>query len=194
MAHELSRVVDALPGVDHGDVETRVAGDPWEEDTMKTVASPIPFAGSQLGEARHVCAFFHNPDEEYRVLLPFITEGFACGDRSFHVVDPTLREAHLRRLASAGIDVAVAAPSGQLTLHDWYDAHLRQGHFDQHGMIAYLEAQLQDGPRQGFRLSRAIGHMEWALEDRAGCRGLSGVRGPAELHLAPVQRPHHLRV
>lgn len=81
MAHELSRVVDALPGVDHGDVETRVAGDPWEEDTMKTVAAPISLAGSQLGAARHVCAFFHNPDEEYRVLLSFIKEGFACGDR-----------------------------------------------------------------------------------------------------------------
>jgi hypothetical protein len=75
-------------------------------------------------------------------------------------------------LASAGIAVAVAAPSGQFTLHDWYDAHLRQGHFDQHGMIAYLEEQLKDGPRQGFRLSRAIGHMGWALEDRPGVEDL----------------------
>jgi hypothetical protein len=72
MEHEFSRVVDALPGVDHGYVEARVAGDPWEEYTMKTVAAPIPFAGSRLGEARHVCAFFHNPDEEYRILLPFM--------------------------------------------------------------------------------------------------------------------------
>jgi hypothetical protein len=61
--HERSRVVDALPGVNHGDVETRVAGEPWEEDTMKTVAAPISLAGSQLGAARHVCAFFHNPDD-----------------------------------------------------------------------------------------------------------------------------------
>ena len=33
---------------------------------------PIRFAGSVLGAQRHVCAFFHSPDEEYRVLLPFI--------------------------------------------------------------------------------------------------------------------------
>ena len=103
MAHELSRVVDALPGVDPGYVETRVAGDPWEEYTMKTVAAPVSLAGSQLSAARHVCAFFHNPDEEYRVLLPFIQEGFTCGDRAFHVVDPTLQGEHLRRLESAGI-------------------------------------------------------------------------------------------
>ena len=37
---------------------------------------PIRFAGSVLGAQRHVCAFFHNPDEEYRVLLPFIKDGF----------------------------------------------------------------------------------------------------------------------
>ncbi len=26
---------------------------------------PIRFAGSMLGAQRHVCAFFHNPDEEW---------------------------------------------------------------------------------------------------------------------------------
>ena len=100
---------------------------------MKTAAASISLAGSQLGAARHVCAFFHNPDKEYRILLPFSTEGFTCGDRAFPVVNPTLRETHLQRLASAGIAVAVAAPSGQFTLHDWYEAHLRQGHFDHTG-------------------------------------------------------------
>jgi hypothetical protein len=42
---------------------------------MNKVTAPIPFAGSQLGETRHVCAFFNNADEEYRVLLPFIKDG-----------------------------------------------------------------------------------------------------------------------
>jgi hypothetical protein len=48
---------------------------------MKTAAPPIHLAGSRLSEPRHVCAFFHRADEEYRVLLPFIKEGFECGDR-----------------------------------------------------------------------------------------------------------------
>jgi hypothetical protein len=39
---------------------------------MKKIAAPIPFAGSQIDQTRHVCAFFNSPDEEYRVLLPFI--------------------------------------------------------------------------------------------------------------------------
>ena len=40
------------------------------------------------------------------MLLPFIRDGFASGDRAFPVVDPSLREDHLRRLRSAGIDGA----------------------------------------------------------------------------------------
>ena len=48
----------------------------------------IRFAGSVLGAQRHVCAFFHSPDEEYRVLLPFIKEGFERGEKAFHIVDP----------------------------------------------------------------------------------------------------------
>jgi hypothetical protein len=35
---------------------------------MNTVAAPIPFAGSQLGKLRRVCAFFNSEDEECRVL------------------------------------------------------------------------------------------------------------------------------
>ena len=42
---------------------------------MKKTVAPISFAGSQLGETRHVCAFFNSDDEAYRVLLPFIKAG-----------------------------------------------------------------------------------------------------------------------
>src|SRR3982074_2014778 len=80
---------------------------------------PIRFAGSVLGAQRHVCAFFHRPDEEYRVLLPFIKEGFERGEKAFHIVDPKLRAEHGLRLASAGIDVEAAEKSGQFELRNW---------------------------------------------------------------------------
>ena len=66
---------------------------------------PIRLGGSVLGPQFHICAFFHSHEEEYRVLLPFIQEGFARGEKVFHIVDPARRDDHLRRLASAGIDV-----------------------------------------------------------------------------------------
>jgi hypothetical protein len=104
--------------------------------TSSESEQPIRFAGSGLGALRHVCAFFHNPDEEYRVLLPFIKEGFERGEKAFHIVDPQLREEHLKRLRSAGIDVAAEEQSRHLELRNWAETYLREGHFDQDGMLA----------------------------------------------------------
>jgi hypothetical protein len=129
---------------------------------------PVRFAGSVLGAKRHVCAFFNNPEEEYRVLLPFIKEGFERGEKAFHIVDPKLRVEHALRLASAGIDVEAAEKSGQFELRNWADAYLRDGHFDQDRMLALIQEVLDDGVRRGFALTRLVAHMEWALEDRPG--------------------------
>jgi hypothetical protein len=129
---------------------------------------PIRFAGSILDARRHVCAFFHSADEEYRVLLPYIKDGFDRGDKAFHIVDPKLRAEHQRRLESVGIDVASTEKSGQFELRNWEDAYLRDGHFDQERMLALIEEILISGRQQGFPLTRLVAHMEWALEDRPG--------------------------
>ena len=129
---------------------------------------PIRFAGSMLGAQRHVCAFFHSPDEEYRVLLPFIKEGFGRGEKAFHIVDPKLRTEHVQRLVSAGIEVEAAETSGQLELRNWADAYLRDGHFNQDRMLALIEEVLDGGIEEGFALTRLVVHMEWAREDRPG--------------------------
>jgi hypothetical protein len=115
-----------------------------------------------------VCAFFHSPDEEYRVLLPFMTEGIELNQRAFHIVDPSMREDHIRRLEAGGIDVAAAVRRGQLEVRVWQDAYLRGGHFDQDAMLALIEAVLNEGPSRGYSLTRLVAHMEWALEDRPG--------------------------
>src|SRR5438132_6001758 len=142
--------------------------DPANDRVKSQSSQTIPFAGSLLDERRHVCAFFHSPDEEYRVLLPFIKDGFARGEKAFHIVDPKLREAHRRRLESADIDVAAAETNGQFELCNWADAYLRDGHFDQNRMLALIQEVLEGGRQQGFPLTRLVAHMEWALEDRPG--------------------------
>lgn len=129
---------------------------------------PVHLAGSALDRARHVCAFFHTRDEEYRVLMPFIREGFDYGDRAFHIVDPSHRPDHLGRLREAGIDTAAAETSGQLTVLPWEEAYLRGGHFDQNAMLALIEEVLAGGKELGFPLTRLVANMEWALEDRPG--------------------------
>ena len=138
------------------------------EDMTGQSDQPIRFAGSVLSAKRHVCAFFRSPDEWYRVLLPFIKDGFDRGERAFHIVDPGLREEHLRRLMSADIDAAAAESSGRFELRNWEDAYLRDGHFDQNRMLALIQEVLEGGRLQGYSLTRLIAHMEWALEDLPG--------------------------
>jgi MEDS: MEthanogen/methylotroph, DcmR Sensory domain len=134
---------------------------------MKTTVKPIPFAGSQLGETRHVCAFFNGNDEAYRVLLPFIKGGFECGDKAVHVVNPDQHQVHLQRLAGAGIDAAAAQKAGQLELKTNTEAYLRDGRFDQDRMLAAFEQIASGNARGGFPLSRIVCHMDWAADDQS---------------------------
>lgn len=141
---------------------------------MMTAGLPMPIrrdvhlAGASLQNSRHVCAFFHTPDEEYEVLLPFIKEGIDAGEKAFHIVDPALRSEHFRRLEQEGIDTTACGNKGQLEVWNWEQAYLRGGHFDQNAMLALIEEVLQSGASQGFSLTRLLAHMEWALEDRPG--------------------------
>jgi len=43
--------------------------------------------------------FSNSDEEEYRVLLPFIKDGFERGDKAIHVVSPDQHRDHLQRLA-----------------------------------------------------------------------------------------------
>lgn len=129
---------------------------------------PVTLAGRSMGPIRHICAFFHNKDEEYRVLRDFIAEGIARGDKAFHVIDPRRRAAHMRFLREAGIDPDGAEANGQLEIRGWEAAYLRDGRFQQERMLALIEEVLQRGRAQGHALTRLVANMEWALEDRPG--------------------------
>lgn len=131
---------------------------------MKKITAPIPFAGSQLGETRHVCAFFNNADEEYRILLPFIKDGFACGHKAVHVVNPDQREEHMQRLTAAGIDLAAVQASGQLDLRINQEVYLPDGRFDADRMLAAFE-QLASGNCDGYPLSRICCRMDWSARE-----------------------------
>src|SRR5271157_4849685 len=112
---------------------------------MQGIECPVHVANGVLGKQCHICAFFNGFDEQHRVLRSFIKEGFERGERAFHIVDPELREDHLKRLAEAGIDVQKGMDSGQLEVLPWQDAYLREGKFDQNAMLALMEEVLRSG-------------------------------------------------
>jgi DcmR-like sensory protein len=133
---------------------------------------PVRLAGSLLNGRRHVCAFFNSREEEYRVLLPFIKDGFDCGDKAVHLVGSARRDDHLTRLRSAGIDTVGAQQTCQFELRDWAETYFEGGYFDPDKWLALLEGELTQLPERGFPVTRIVAHMEWALEDHVGVERL----------------------
>jgi len=128
----------------------------------------VRLAGSVLQRSCHACAFFHNHEEEYRLLLPFTQEGLACGQKAFQVVDTRHRPERIERLKQSGIDVDATLATGQLEIRPWEQAYLRSDGFDQQDMLALIEEVLSSGKAQGFGLTRLWANMEWALEKLPG--------------------------
>lgn len=141
---------------------------------MSTDASPtkqesrLRLAGRTLKETRHICAFFHSREEEEKILMPFFREGIQNGDKIVHIVDPQERQNHRQSLCDHGIDVESAEQKGQLDVRVWQDAYLKDGFFDGDRMIRTLEQVLESNRKQGYRFTRLMGKMEWALETLPG--------------------------
>jgi AcrR family transcriptional regulator len=134
------------------------------ENPMPTTPHTVRLASEDLRDHRHVCALVDGPDDAYDLLTPFIVDGFEQGDRAVHLVDPLARDAHLARLADAGIDVAAAMAAGQLDVRTWTDSYLLGGRFDRPAQLALLRRLFAEGRTLGFPMTRAIGMMEWALD------------------------------
>jgi hypothetical protein len=122
----------------------------------------------QLGKYFHACAFVRSREEEYDLIAPFVRDGLDAGEKAVHITDPRLRDDHLERLGALGMETEGPRGTGQLEVLTWNDAYLRGGYFDAREMLDLLEAVLVEAKQDGFRRTRIVGHMEWALEDRPG--------------------------
>jgi hypothetical protein len=129
--------------------------------------APIKFAGSFLGDTRHVCAFFSSPDDEYRTLLPFIRDGLAAGDRLVQVL-PRDRQADNDRLRASGVDVETARSNHQLETLVSEETYLLGGRFDQDAMLDLIQQVLTAGRDLGFPLTRLMAHAEHVTRDFDG--------------------------
>ena len=119
----------------------------------------------------HACAFFTSKEEEYRVMLPFMAEGLEAGDKLVHILDQNLRREWLTRLTGAGIDAAKAERSGQLEVLAWEQAHVVDGYFDQHRMLASLERAFAEDDKR-YKATRLWSNQEWALQALPGVTDL----------------------
>src|SRR4051812_46929373 len=106
---------------------------------MSTHREPVHLAGAVMGGTRHACAFFRSPDEEYKVMLPFIREGLDGSDKVLQIVDPERRPELLLQLAGIGVDTGTLQQTGQLEVRTWEEAHLQGHRFDQGTWLGIFE-------------------------------------------------------
>jgi hypothetical protein len=139
--------------------------------------TPIPahqhYIRDTLRGHGHVCAFFATPEDEYRILLPFMKERMALGERTVHVM-PRDRKDHADRLRAAGIDVDTATRRGQLELLVSETTYLREGRFDEDAMIAMLAEILDRGAALGFPRTCLMAHAEHVFKDSEDARAFLG--------------------
>lgn len=138
-------------------------------------------ADAELGRHRHICGLFEGPIDAEGVVLPFVLEGLAHGNRVIHAVED--RDAYLERLATR-IDVSAALASGQLEIRSWDETYLPGGSFSSRKMLSYIRHLFREGPSLGFAGTRLIGDMEWALSGAPGADELLDYEGGLDAILA----------
>jgi methanogenic corrinoid protein MtbC1 len=125
----------------------------------------IQLASSARSSRHHACMLYETRDEAYRRLLPFVREGFARGEKAYHIVNQAVGDDHLRRLERAGIDVAGVRARGQLELRWAEDFYRPGGGFDGTASIAAIERLLLETRAKGFPATRLVGFVDGMVDD-----------------------------
>ena len=95
---------------------------------------------------------------------PFILEGLAAGEKAIHIVNTSLRDAYNRRMIGAGVDVDGLERSGQLEVTPWPIAP-KHGTIDRDKAVEMVDQLLGAARERGYRRTRVIGEMDWAVRD-----------------------------
>jgi len=133
---------------------------------------PANVAGQPLDRYFHICAFFDSRDQEYAVLGSYYREGLASNEKALHIVAPEVRSEHRERLGAMGIDVACCEGKGQLQVVTPAETYLVDGKFDPDKMLVNVEKILEEARAQGYRRTRIMGNMSWALQGAPGSERL----------------------
>lgn len=121
-------------------------------------------AGTTLDPYYHVCAFFGNRDDEYRVLAPFYRETLEWGEKLLHIVDERQGADHETRLEQHGINVCDCRQTGQLQIYGWTDTYLTNGAFDQQKMLIAIQNVIDAARSESYPRVRIMGNMGWVFD------------------------------
>ena len=124
---------------------------------MDPTAMGLP--GVAFTPGLHICAFYRGPTQRDELLLPYLREGLAAGDKCICVTDDPGAGAAVCDLAGEfGIDLA--SSSAQLQPMDSESTYLSGGRFAIEKMIGFWDQAMTAAvSRDGFDFVRAAGEM-----------------------------------
>lgn len=127
---------------------------------------------SRMHSGDHYCGIFRTDEDHRRIVVDFVREGIARGEKMLYLVNihaPSYLEKILRE---AGVDTQPLLASGQLTVQAAKDAYLQEGEFIPENMIRLLGEATQQALDEGYPALRTTGEMTWALTGEPGSERL----------------------
>lgn len=135
---------------------------------MAESSRKIHLCGQPLHGLQHVCAFFDSREEQYDILNPYFQEGLDCGDEVVTIVESSMHDEHLSRMAAGGIDIERAMKEQQLKVLASEESYLKDCVFVVERMFDMLRGVLESASAGPYRSVRTMGDMEWALRNLPG--------------------------
>ncbi len=124
---------------------------------------------AKLKQGDHLCLIYENSAEQLAVVVPYIRNGLARGERCIYIADDVAIKEVIQPLAAAGVDVEQESQRGALWLRTWQDTYLQSGGYVPQAMIESVRQAEVDALKDGFSGMRLVGEMTWALGPEPGC-------------------------
>jgi hypothetical protein len=118
-----------------------------------------------------MCGLYRGREERDGILLPFLREGLAAGDKCICVVDSEA-PAHVADALDMEPTVRASLESHQFALFSSMETYFDTGSFSAERMVAFWTGVLETALTDGYPLVRAIAEGTWALRDLPGVHEL----------------------
>jgi excisionase family DNA binding protein len=140
------------------------------EAAVRGVAGPLAVLDEAAanGAVRHVCSHVRDVEESWRLFLPYFRHHAECGAPVVYIHDATSREQFEAFVRAAGWDPEELTARGLLRLLHSSQAYLRTGTFSADGMLAFIEAAIEDARARGHEKALVSGEMTWSLAGAPG--------------------------
>ena len=123
---------------------------------------------TKLKQGDHVCSIYENVGEQLAVVVPFIMDGLARGERCVYITDDRTIDEVAQALATAGLDVVHERQRGALRLLTRHDTYFRAGEFIPQAMIDFIRDAETEALADGYTGLRLTGETTWMLLPEPG--------------------------